>query len=105
VVCVLAGALGDAAAVVSRAFERALHPRVERVIGGLERDQQLRFGAVAGAGGHRFVRVEEAAVGRVQARLGDRAGGGRRLREVVEGDGRRTRGTSGGPAGASRLRR
>ena len=65
----------DRAAVVARAFDRAADPRVERMIGRLEREEQERVAAVVGAGELRFERVEQPAVGGVQARLRDRARG------------------------------
>jgi hypothetical protein len=65
----------DAGAVVERAFDRALDPRVERMIGRLEREKQECVAAVVGAGELRFERIQQPAVGGVEARLRDRTGG------------------------------
>ena len=64
-------------------LERARHPRVERVIGGLEAEHEHRGVAAAGAGVRGLERVEQPAVRRVQARLRERAHGSRAAREAL----------------------
>ena len=71
VVARLARALRYLTAVVAAQLERARHPRVGPVVGGLEADDQDRRSAVARTRGHRLARIEQAAVGGVETRLGD----------------------------------
>ena len=69
------GVVVDARAVVERALDRAADPRVEWMVGRLERDEQERVALVVGAGELRLERIEQAAVGGVETRLRDRARG------------------------------
>src|SRR5438093_966106 len=77
----LAGALVNLAYVDAASLESALHPGVERVVGGLEGEHQHGLVAAAGPGGESLARVEEAAVGRIEAGLAD---GAHRLRALEE---------------------
>ena len=63
-----------------------LHPRLDRVIAGLESEHQDGGTAIAGAGVERLLRVEHAAVGREEPGLSDRPLSARRGEEVRETD-------------------
>ena len=54
------------------------------MVRGFEGDQQEGSGAVPGAVVERLVRVQQAAVGRVEAGLGDRPAGGHRVLQALE---------------------
>ena len=60
------------------------HPGLQRVVGGFETEHEKGVAAVADAGEHGFQRVQQAAVGRVQARLRERPHAGHALGVVVE---------------------
>ena len=72
------------AAVIGAAFERALHPRLDVVIGRLERQHHDGDRAVGRAGVVGLGRIEDAAIRRIEPGLRDRAHGARGGEEVLE---------------------
>ena len=78
--------LARLAAVLARRVERDPHRLVDRVVGGLEAEHEQRLARRPGVGERRLGGVEQAAVGRVEARLRDLAHRGGAGREVVERD-------------------
>ena len=68
-----AAIVDDRAPYVAQALSRAPDPCVERMIGGLERDEQNRVARRVGIAERGLHRVEQSAVRGVQARLRDRA--------------------------------
>ncbi len=75
------------AAMVGAAFERAAHPGVERVVARFEGEHHDRGAAVAGAGVVRLLRIEDAAVRRIEAGLRDRPDRARGGEEIGKADG------------------
>ncbi len=53
-------------------FKRAIHVMVNWMIGGLEAEKKQRAGAITSHRETRLARIDEAAVGRMQTRLGKR---------------------------------
>ena len=68
-----AGALGNLSAEAGADFKRALHPRLQLVVGRFEGQHQHRGLALVGAGVGRLAGIEQAAVGWIEAGLRDRA--------------------------------
>src|SRR5208282_5165505 len=64
------------------AFERSIHPGLERMVGALERQHQNRRRTVPCPRVMRLLRVEDPAVGGVKARLGDRLDGAGSREEI-----------------------
>ena len=91
-------------AVVGHEFERARHPRLQRVVGRLEAEHEGRAAAVADAVEGHLLGVEQAAVARVQARLRERPHGAHGRRQIGEAHRRGGAKARHAPAAASRPR-
>ena len=72
------------AAVIGAAFARARHPRLDRMVAGLEGKHHDRDTAVGSAGVERLLGVEDAAIRRIKSCLRDRAQGAGRGEEIRE---------------------
>ena len=58
--------------MIAAALDRALHPGVERVVGGLEAEDENRVRTIAGAGRERLAGIEETTVRRIKTALAER---------------------------------
>ena len=74
------------AAVVGAAFAGARHPRLDRMVAGLEGKHHDRDTAVGSAGVERLLGVEDAAIRRIKPGLRDRPQGPGRREEIRELD-------------------